>query len=58
MFGVCYNVGCVLFLNGYADTNLDVSTARYRKGGALKWVGYFGSMVTAISMVGTWNGWW
>jgi len=29
-------VGCVLYQKGYADTKLDVKTARYKKGGPLK----------------------
>ena len=46
-----YCVGNVLFLNGYADTTLDVKSARYKKGGPLKPVGMLITLVTAISAV-------
>ena len=47
---VLFNVGSVLYLKGYADTNLDVKTARYKKGAAIKWIGFFTSFVSTISL--------
>lgn len=43
---IAYCVGSYLFLQGYADTKLDVSMARYKKGGSLKWVGILTALVT------------
>ena len=55
---VLYFLGSVLFLAGYADTTLDVKTARYKKGGVLKWVGLLTAFGTCISLAGTLIGWW
>lgn len=41
---VLYMVGSVLYLKGYVDTSLDVTTARYKKGGGVKWIGFFISL--------------
>jgi glutathione S-transferase len=56
--GILYCLGNVCFLCGYADTSLDVKLARYKKGGALKHVGFLVAMGTCISIAGTINGWW
>jgi glutathione S-transferase len=32
VFAGMYSIGCYLFLQGYADTGLDVKTARFKKG--------------------------
>lgn len=56
--GVFFAVGSVLYQKGYADTSLDVKMARYKKGGLLKWVGFFASLITFFSAAGTMNGWW
>lgn len=45
IMAVLYSVGCVLFMEGYKDTKLDVKMARYGKGGALKWVGFLEPLV-------------
>lgn len=37
--GVFYCAGSYFYLVGYADTKLDVATARYKKGGVLKIIG-------------------
>jgi glutathione S-transferase len=36
---VLFCVGSVLYQKGYIDTSLDVKDARYKKGGAIKWIG-------------------
>jgi glutathione S-transferase len=58
ILAVLYNVGAVLFQKGYADVSLDVEMARYKKGGGLKWMAYFGCLGCAISASGSMNGWW
>jgi hypothetical protein len=55
---VLYNIGSVLFQVGYSDTKLDVEVARYKKGGALKWVGMLGVVGTFMSCTGSMCGWW
>jgi glutathione S-transferase len=52
-----YSVGSALFQVGYADLTLDVAFARYKRGGGLKWVGFFGAMGTFISFCGSACGW-
>jgi glutathione S-transferase len=56
--GILYCVGSVLFLSGYADTSLDVKTARYKKGGVLKVLGFVTAVGTCISVAGSIIGWW
>jgi hypothetical protein len=53
-----FHIGSYLFLVGYADTSLDVKTARYKKGGMLKHVGTIGSMITTVLVAGNMNQWW
>ena len=55
---VIFSVGSVFYQTGYADTTLDVKTARYKKGGHLKFVGVFLGMYTMVSAAGSMNGWW
>ena len=55
---VAFSVGSVFFQIGYADTTLDVATARYKKGGGVKWIGVFLGMYTMVSAAGSMNGWW
>jgi hypothetical protein len=43
---------------GYSDMSLDVKTARYRRGGGLKWVGILAGMTTSISLAGSMLRWW
>jgi glutathione S-transferase len=45
-----YHVGSVLFQIGYSDLSLDVKTARYQRGGILKWVGFFLALGTFLSL--------
>ena len=47
---VFYYTGCILYQKGYIDTSLDVKTARYKKGGAIKYIGFFTSMFSTISL--------
>jgi len=32
------------------DTNLDVKDARYKKGAAIKWVGFFTSLICTVKL--------
>lgn len=45
-------------MQGYADVGLDVKTARYGKGGALKLPGLFLALGITVATAGKWNGWW
>mmetsp|Transcript_16904 Transcript_16904/g.23178 ORF Transcript_16904/g.23178 Transcript_16904/m.23178 type:complete len:148 (-) Transcript_16904:155-598(-) len=56
--GVLYSFGSLLYLKGYSDTALDVKMARYKKGGAIKWIGFFSSFYASVSMAGSMIGWW
>lgn len=58
VYGVLFSLGNCLYLLGYADTSLDVKTARYKKGGMLRIVGIMASMASTISLAGSMNGWW
>lgn len=58
VFGILYGIGNILYLVGYSDTKLDVTTARYKKGGALKFVGFLGAVGSCISLAGSLNAWW
>jgi hypothetical protein len=55
---VCYLAGSIFYYHGYADTKLDVKTARYKKGGALKFLGLLAVIVMTIMMAGEANKWW
>mmetsp|Transcript_17037 Transcript_17037/g.46710 ORF Transcript_17037/g.46710 Transcript_17037/m.46710 type:complete len:151 (+) Transcript_17037:117-569(+) len=55
---VVYLGGCYLFQVGYSDVDLEVKTARYAKGGWLKWLGLLGAMGCSINMAGSLNKWW
>mmetsp|Transcript_27137 Transcript_27137/g.40975 ORF Transcript_27137/g.40975 Transcript_27137/m.40975 type:complete len:152 (+) Transcript_27137:66-521(+) len=54
---LCYCAGSMLYQKGYADTSLDVQTARYKKGGIIKWVGFLISLVSTCSLGGSLLGW-
>ena len=41
-----YCSGCMLYMKGYADNSLEVKDARYKKGGIIKWIGFFTSMIS------------
>jgi hypothetical protein len=58
VYSALYNVGCILYQQGYADLKLDVKAARHKKGGAIKYVGLFGALGSTISMAGSMVGWW
>ncbi|KAL7490790.1 hypothetical protein ACHAWT_000323 [Skeletonema menzelii] len=45
---VLFCVGSILYMKGYADNALDVKDARYKKGAAVKWIGFFASFVSTI----------
>jgi glutathione S-transferase len=47
---VLYVVGSVLYQKGYADTTLDVQSARYKKGAGIKWIGYFTSFYATCAL--------
>ncbi|GAX20857.1 glutathione S-transferase [Fistulifera solaris] len=55
---VLYSAGCYLYLLGYKDMGKDVKMARYAKGGAIKFIGYFGSIFATISVAAGMLGWW
>lgn len=56
--GPLFCIGSVLFQVGYSDTSLKVETARYEKGGVVKWIGFLGVLGSAISMAGSIQNWW
>jgi hypothetical protein len=58
VYGALVNLGNILYLEGYADTSLDVKTARYKKGGIIRMVGLMGGIGSAIGLAGSLNGWW
>ena len=43
---VFFFAGSVFYQRGYSDTSLDVATARYKKGGVIKWIGFFASLIS------------
>mmetsp|Transcript_38205 Transcript_38205/g.92452 ORF Transcript_38205/g.92452 Transcript_38205/m.92452 type:complete len:150 (+) Transcript_38205:46-495(+) len=45
-----YCVGCYLYLLGYKDDTLDVKTARYKKGGGIKFIGFFTSLISCAKL--------
>ena len=47
---VFFCVGSVLYIKGYADVNLDVKMARYKKGAGIKWLGFLASLVSACRL--------
>ena len=47
---VCFCIGSVLYMTGYKDANLDVKTARYKKGGGIKWIGFFTSLISCCKL--------
>ena len=56
--GVLYNVGSYLYLTGYADTKLDIKTARHMKGGPIRYIGFFMAIGASVSLAGSMIGWW
>lgn len=56
--GVLFTFGSVFYQMGYSDVKLDVATARYKKGGIVKWLGYFSALGSAISLAGSIQKWW
>lgn len=47
---VCFCLGSVLYMKGYSDTSLDVKMARYKKGGHIKWIGFFASFISTCKL--------
>jgi len=47
---VFFFIGSILYQKGYVDTSLDVATARYKKGGAIKWIGFFTSFYSTCAL--------
>lgn len=56
--GVLFSAGCILYQLGYSDIKLKVETARYQKGGIVKWIGYLGCLASAVSFAGSVQKWW
>jgi len=56
--GVVYSLGNVLYQAGYADMKEDAQVARFKKGGPVKYLGYFGALGCCISLAGSIQGWW
>ena len=46
---VAWTAGSYFYLLGYSDTSLDVKTARYKKGGGVKWLGIMGVVFTSVA---------
>ena len=53
-----WQLGSALYLAGYKDTTKDVKTARYQKGGGIKWLGITIGIGASISFAGTLLKWW
>jgi glutathione S-transferase len=45
-----FNAGAIMYQAGYADTTLDVKDARHKKGGPIKYIGFFASLGTALAV--------
>mmetsp|Transcript_14189 Transcript_14189/g.28631 ORF Transcript_14189/g.28631 Transcript_14189/m.28631 type:complete len:121 (-) Transcript_14189:1460-1822(-) len=56
--GVAWSIGAYLFQLGYADTNLDVKAARYKKGGMIFRIANGVALGAAFRMGGKMLGWW
>ena len=53
-----YLGGSYLYLKGYADTSFDVKSARYMKGGGIKWIGVLIALGSSVSLAGSMLKWW
>ena len=47
---ILFSAGSWLYLKGYADVNLDVKTARYKKGAAIKYIGLLISLYSTCAL--------
>lgn len=47
---IFYFVGAALYQKGYIDTSLDASTARFKKGGPIKYIGLFISLYSTCAL--------
>eukprot|EP00560_Eucampia_antarctica_P009859 CAMPEP_0197824356 /NCGR_PEP_ID=MMETSP1437-20131217/1616_1 /TAXON_ID=49252 ORGANISM="Eucampia antarctica, Strain CCMP1452" /NCGR_SAMPLE_ID=MMETSP1437 /ASSEMBLY_ACC=CAM_ASM_001096 /LENGTH=125 /DNA_ID=CAMNT_0043423953 /DNA_START=128 /DNA_END=505 /DNA_ORIENTATION=+ len=56
--GIFFSFGSVLYQIGYSDVSLDVKMARHKKGGPIKWIGFFSSLICCVKFGGSLNGWW
>ena len=55
--GIFYCVGSYLFMAGYADTKLEVGTARHMKGGPIRVLGILMAIGSCVSVAGSMIGW-
>jgi glutathione S-transferase len=51
ILGATHSLGCVLYQVGYADTSLDVKSARFKKGGFLKPLAELSSVIMTVKMI-------
>jgi MAPEG family len=51
IIGATHSLGCVLYQLGYSDTSLDVTTARFKKGGFLKPLAEMSSLIMTIKVI-------
>mmetsp|Transcript_25971 Transcript_25971/g.36605 ORF Transcript_25971/g.36605 Transcript_25971/m.36605 type:complete len:152 (+) Transcript_25971:126-581(+) len=56
--GVFYCIGSYLYSVGYSDTTVDVKKARHTKGGPIKYIGFFTSLISSIKLGGDVAGLW
>ena len=47
---VLYAVGAILYQKGYVDISKDVKSARHSKGGPIKYIGLFTSLISTIKL--------
>ena len=47
---LCFCLGSVLYMKGYSDVTLDVKMARYKKGAAIKWIGFLASFISTCKL--------
>ena len=50
--GIFFSIGSLLYQIGYSDVKFDAQTARFRRGGFIKWVGFFISLMSTIELFG------
>jgi MAPEG family len=55
---VLFHAGSYMYQVGYSDTTLDVKSARYKKGGSIKWLGFLGAVGLSVKVAGSMIGWW
>jgi hypothetical protein len=55
---VLFHAGSYMYQVGYSDTTLDVKSARYKKGGSIKYLGFLGALGLSVKVAGSMIGWW